>query len=186
MIKVYRACSYKELETLLKTGKIEGFHDQTGGISCSLNYNFTLEIANNTRFNWKLVQDKIDKQSSQSFIVVMDYDKLNNPIDIQYDLEWLRARPDVYEHVFGCDDEYADEYSSGEDDTEILGTKDELLEILVDGYAQEQEILVFNHRMVDGMILAIGGIDFHLVSEIAKLYKKCGYKSYVSFSKIEE
>jgi hypothetical protein len=174
MKEVYRACSYLELETLLKTGKVTSFQDNTGVISCTLDYSFARRLITNSMFAFS---ENDFHTKAQQLIVTFNFNKLNNPIEVEYDMDWLDDHEDIKKHVFMTLnlDDFDDIYDDDEEDENYAQT-------LFDSIAAEQEVIVFNHRMIDGMITKIQSVNQEILDKLEKLYRQSGYKKYVEFS----
>jgi hypothetical protein len=175
MVEVYRACSFRELKTLLLTGTVKGFHDHSGIISLTLDNSF----ARNLVFNAYVYADAFsDIKNIQQMIVTFDFDKLNNPTIVEYNEKWLDNHFEIKEHIFGTDFEFIDleqEYKKGSTVQSMINT-----------FQHEKEVIVFDHRMTDGMILKIESQHDELLEDIEKVYKKSGYGGNVEYLDLYE
>jgi hypothetical protein len=176
-MEVYRACSYLELETLLITGGVKGFHDNTGAISCTLDYSFARRLITNAMFVF-LNANSNENEVVQQVLVTFDFDKLNNPIEVQYDMDWFENNEIIRDHVFGLgfdEDNISDDWGDEDD-------YDHEKKSFYDSIAQEQEVIIFNHKMTDGMILKIQSSNQDILDKLSRLYDELGYTEFVEFS----
>jgi hypothetical protein len=176
MKKVYRACSYLELETLFTTGKVKSFQDNEGAISCTLDYSFARRIITNSCLTFLNNDSKYEKQM-QAFMVTFDFKKLNNPIEVIYDNEWLENHNDIRNHIFGG---YVYDEEEEYDANGML--IDDTMKRSIEVFSEEREVIVFNHRMIDGMIVKIQSQNQDLLDKLDRIYTKAGYTSYIEFS----